>query len=389
MAIAPQMSTTTRQVDVVALERGRGDLGHRPRRQALEARREGRADRRPSFRRPALPVEHGHARLPALVVHRTPECSRGRGARGWRTAQEAPPASVDRRRRRSGRTSEPRAGCRTCAWRSGSASASTRRDPSRPAGAAPRRGRGRRRSARRRAGSAAPGTGSTGRSRPARGGAAGRSGCSARCPAGASPSSPKRRGAVEQRLDDEQAPAVADPVEGALRAATAAWRRRRGRGARASARDGSRAGACHRSRVSSNLQVTVTHHSQPYTTETTHAMSAIEEIATAVARVAEHVGPSIVGIGRARPRGRRRHRRRPGPDQRPQPARRRGHRHVRRRALDARHRRPASTPTATSRSSTVDTAGATPDRRGATATRSTVGDAVFGAAATPRRRRRA
>ena len=81
-------------------------------------------------------------------------------------------------------------------------------------------------------------------------------------------------------------------------------------------------------------------------------MSAIEELQTAVATIAERVGPSIVGIGRGT-RGSGvviadGH----GPDQCPQPARRRGHRHVRRRPSHARHRRGLSTATATSRSST-------------------------------------
>ena len=58
-------------------------------------------------------------------------------------------------------------------------------------------------------------------------------------------------------------------------------------------------------------------------------MSAIEELQTAVASIAERAGPSIVGIGRGTRGsgvviavGQ-------GPDQRAQPARRRSHRHVR------------------------------------------------------------
>ena len=64
IAIAPQMSTDDREVDVVLLERRRGDLGHGPGRQALEA---GRQRRRLAD---GLPVEHRHAGLPAFVVHR-------------------------------------------------------------------------------------------------------------------------------------------------------------------------------------------------------------------------------------------------------------------------------------------------------------------------------
>ena len=97
-------------------------------------------------------------------------------------------------------------------------------------------------------------------------------------------------------------------------------------------------------------------------------------------------GPSIVGIGRHTPRQRRRHRRRPGPDQRPQPARRRGHRHVRRRALDPSARSPASMATATSPSS-PSTRPALPRSPGAMTTASPSARPVFGVGRDGRRRR--
>ena len=58
------------EIDVVALERRRGGLGHGPRGQAAEARRErrGHPDR--------LPVQDRHARFPALVFHGS-ECTAG------------------------------------------------------------------------------------------------------------------------------------------------------------------------------------------------------------------------------------------------------------------------------------------------------------------------
>ena len=48
------------------LERGRGGLGHAPRREALEARRQAGDARRGAH---GLPIEGRHARLPAFVVH--------------------------------------------------------------------------------------------------------------------------------------------------------------------------------------------------------------------------------------------------------------------------------------------------------------------------------
>ena len=73
IAIVPQMSTIDAQDDVVLLERGRGDLGDRARRQALEARRErGRPH--------GLPVEDGHPGFPALIFHRAPSVARVRQA---------------------------------------------------------------------------------------------------------------------------------------------------------------------------------------------------------------------------------------------------------------------------------------------------------------------
>ena len=110
---------------------------------------------------------------------------------------------------------------------------------------------------------------------------------------------------IEQRLDDQQAPAIADAVEGRLEAS-----RRRGRGRRGLARSGSLiAGSVgagrglSRFRVGSRLQVTSLSPADRrlesrITRGATKPMSAIEELQTAVATVAERVGPSIVGIGR-------------------------------------------------------------------------------------------
>ena len=71
IAIAPADEHDDAQVDVVLLERGRGDLRNRSWRQALEARRERGGPH-------GLPVEDGHPGFPALIFHRAPSVARVR-----------------------------------------------------------------------------------------------------------------------------------------------------------------------------------------------------------------------------------------------------------------------------------------------------------------------
>ena len=213
IATAPQISTIDRQVDVVVLERRRGDLRHGPWGQALEARRQVVGSVRRGRR--SLAIEHRHAGLPAFVVgHHAVECSRGPARRPRGAAPRGRP--TDRRATRtSGRRSAPRAACRRSPWRSGSTSFGAARAP---VGEQPQRRR----------------------ERPAIGGELvgepGRALLVRARPQDPGPLEPPEavgqdvRGdprqrlaelaeaarAVEQRLDQQQAPAVADTVEGGL-----------------------------------------------------------------------------------------------------------------------------------------------------------------------------
>ena len=69
--------------------------------------------------------------------------------------------------------------------------------------------------------------------------------------------------------------------------------------------------------------------------ETRPPMSILDDLSSAIRTVHDSAGPAVVGIGQRHPRQRRRHRRRSRPDQCPQPPRRRGHRHLPRRSIDA------------------------------------------------------
>ena len=157
------------QENVVVLERRRGDLGDRARRQALEARREDAGCARPAGRGPASLVPSAHLPSYPSVVRVRPG---GRSARLERArlvgvgavdddlAGRAVPARLERRAAAAVADAVRRR--------------ATRARPSRRAAAAPRRGRGRRRSARTTSAAGAAGRASTRRSARARGGAGGR-----------------------------------------------------------------------------------------------------------------------------------------------------------------------------------------------------------------------
>ena len=108
-------------------------------------------------------------------------------------------------------------------------------------------------------------------------------------------------------------------------------------------------------------------------------MSILDDLSSAIRTVHDSAGPAVVGIGQRRARQRRRHRRRPRPDQRPQPPRRRGHRDLPRRTIDA-WQVLGVDPDGDLAVVDVDTAGATP--LAWSDAEASIGDVVFGLAST-------
>ena len=109
------------QHDVVPLERRRGDLRHGPRRQALQAGRQGRRWGPPGDRAPACPAPSADRRSS------WPECSRGRHRARLQRARLADVGVLDRDATGRDTTSGSRARCRTA--RAGAARRPPRRAP--------------------------------------------------------------------------------------------------------------------------------------------------------------------------------------------------------------------------------------------------------------------